>query len=54
MCKNKKIVSEIDCCVYCNEELTIMEQNRSNCWSCHDKISETYTDDQIEKEERVI
>lgn len=50
MCKNKKVLDGIDCCVECHEELSIMERNRSNCWSCQDKITETYADDYIEKE----
>ena len=51
MCKNEKAVSEMDCCVLCDEELAIMERNRSKCWSCQDKISETYADNHIEVED---
>ncbi|PGS55922.1 hypothetical protein COC46_02905 [Bacillus sp. AFS041924] len=50
MCKNKKSLEGIDCCVECYEELSIMERNRSNCWSCQDKITETYADDHIDIE----
>ena len=53
MCKKEMSGYEIDCCVYCNEELAIMERNRSNCWSCQDKMSETYADDNIEVEDGV-
>lgn len=53
MCKNKKAFDGIDCCVECHEELSIMERNRSNCWSCQDKITETYTDDHIDIEPEV-
>ena len=34
-----------DSCVYCGEELSPMERNRSVCWFCQDKTSETYYDD---------
>lgn len=54
MCKNKKAVDGIDCCVDCHEELAIMERNRSNCWNCQDKISETYADDHVDEEDGVI
>lgn len=54
MCKKEKVVSEIDCCVFCNEELAIFERNRSNCWSCQEKMSETYADDHIEEEDGII
>lgn len=50
MCNNKNAVGRIDSCVDCNEELSIMERNRSICWNCQDKISETYADDHIEEE----
>lgn len=53
MCKNKKAFDGIDCCVECNEELAIMERNRSNCWNCQDKITETYADDQINVKDEV-
>ncbi|PEJ57135.1 hypothetical protein CN692_14705 [Bacillus sp. AFS002410] len=53
MCKFKKDIDGIDCCVECNEELSIMERNRSNCWSCQDKVTETYSDDHIEMEDKV-
>lgn len=38
----------MDRCVDCQEELSIMERNRSVCWDCQDRISVTYSDDQIE------
>ncbi|MEW9674352.1 hypothetical protein [Ammoniphilus sp. 3BR4] len=40
----------MDRCVQCQEELSIMEQNRSVCWACQDIISVTYSDDQIQVE----
>ncbi len=51
MCKDKTSVCEIDRCVYCHEELAIMERNRSKCWSCQDKMTETYGDDHTEVED---
>jgi hypothetical protein len=39
-----------DRCVYCGEELAIMEQNRSECWMCLDRMSATYSDDMEECE----
>ncbi|WHZ05044.1 hypothetical protein QNH48_10675 [Neobacillus sp. YX16] len=53
MCKNNKAINGTDCCVECHEELAIMERNRSNCWNCQDKISETYADDHIDEEDGV-
>ncbi|MDR6999167.1 hypothetical protein [Neobacillus niacini] len=29
MCKSEMEAAGMDCCVYCNEELAIMERNRS-------------------------
>ncbi|MBI0575890.1 hypothetical protein IEC97_00840 [Neobacillus cucumis] len=40
-----KETSEIERCVYCNQALAIMEQNRSECWECREKMSETYSDE---------
>lgn len=37
--------AEMDCCVHCNQELSKFERNRSECWDCREKISETYSDD---------
>jgi hypothetical protein len=34
-----------DVCVMCGDELAPMERNRSECWSCQDKFSVTYSDD---------
>lgn len=48
MCKSEMEAAGKDCCVYCNQELAIMERNRSQCWGCQEKTSETYTDDQCE------
>jgi hypothetical protein len=45
MSKVEKEAVEIDRCVSCYQELAIMEQNRSVCWDCQNKISETYSDD---------
>jgi len=53
MCKNRRVTDGIDCCVECHKELSIMERNRSNCWSCQDKITETYADDHINIETEV-
>lgn len=36
-----------DFCVHCGDELAIMERNRSECWDCGDKISNTYSDDMM-------
>lgn len=36
-----------DTCVYCGEELALMEKNRSECWVCQDKISLTASDDEL-------
>ena len=38
----------MDACVYCKEELAIMERNRTECWECQDNISVTYYDDELE------
>lgn len=54
MCKNNMAVDGMDCCVDCNEELAIMERNRSKCWNCLEKISETYADDHIDEEDGVM
>jgi len=35
----------MDNCVHCGLELAVMERNRSECWECQDKISDTYSDD---------
>ncbi|WP_262386334.1 MULTISPECIES: hypothetical protein [unclassified Bacillus (in: firmicutes)] len=43
----------MDRCVHCHEELAIMERNRSECWNCQEKMSETYSDDYIEIEDEV-
>jgi hypothetical protein len=53
MCNNNKAFDGIDCCVDCHEELAIMERNRSKCWNCLDKISETYADDHIDVEDGI-
>ncbi|HJV45816.1 MAG TPA: hypothetical protein VJ824_08830 [Bacillota bacterium] len=37
-------------CVSCGEKLAIMERTRSECWDCRDKISPTYSDDELEEE----
>ncbi len=34
-----------DSCIHCGEVLSLMERNRSECWSCQDKTSVTYSDD---------
>ncbi|MEW9672256.1 hypothetical protein [Ammoniphilus sp. 3BR4] len=39
-----------DCCVYCGEELSLFEKNRSECWNCQDIMSVTYSDDLEEQE----
>jgi hypothetical protein len=39
-----------DECVFCGEELALMERNRSECWDCKDRISDTYSDDEMEIE----
>lgn len=43
----------MDRCVHCQEELALMERTRSECWSCKDKVSETYSDDHVEVEDEV-
>ncbi|MGG2092172.1 hypothetical protein AB1283_05515 [Bacillus sp. S13(2024)] len=43
----------MDRCVNCHEELAIMERNRSECWNCQERMSETYFDDHIEVENEV-
>ena len=43
----------MDRCVHCHEVLAIMERNRSECWNCQEKMSETYSDDYIEVEDEV-
>lgn len=39
-----------DRCIYCGEELSVMERNRSECWMCQDQFSVTYSDDMLESE----
>jgi predicted amidophosphoribosyltransferase len=37
-----------DICIYCGDELARMERNRSVCWECMDKTSETYEEEENE------
>lgn len=37
-----------DRCVHCDEELSLLEKTRTECWGCRDKISLTYSDDHEE------
>lgn len=34
-----------DECIYCGSELSKNERNRSVCWDCNDKITETYDEE---------
>ncbi|WP_265182710.1 hypothetical protein [Bacillus manliponensis] len=43
----------MDRCVNCHKESTVMEQKRSECRNCQDKMSETYSDNHIEVEDEV-
>ncbi|USK35789.1 hypothetical protein LIT25_11075 [Bacillus sp. F19] len=53
MCNNNKAVDGIDCCVDGHEELAIIKQNRSKCYNCQYKTSETYADDHMDVEVEV-
>lgn len=35
----------MDVCIICGDELSKMERNRSECWECIDKATETYGED---------
>ncbi|WP_264757812.1 hypothetical protein [Neobacillus dielmonensis] len=35
----------MDVCINCGQELAIMERNRTECWECRDKATESYSDD---------
>lgn len=43
-------MKSFEVCVYCGDELALMERNRSECWDCRDHISPTYSDDELETE----
>ena len=47
--KEASMINEMDVCVYCGEELSRWEKNRSYCWLCDEKWSITYN----EKEENI-
>jgi hypothetical protein len=36
-----------DVCIYCDSELAKMERNRSICWDCSNKITETYDEENV-------
>lgn len=37
----------MDNCIYCGNELSKMERNRSECWDCKDKTIESYEEDTV-------
>lgn len=41
------IFMSMDTCISCGNELAIMERNRSECWDCRDKVTETYEEEII-------
>jgi len=36
----------MDKCISCGEELSILEKNRSECWSCRDTTTESYGEEE--------
>jgi hypothetical protein len=38
---------QMDNCIYCGDELSKMERNRSECWDCRDKTIESYEEDTV-------
>ncbi|WP_283778963.1 hypothetical protein [Peribacillus frigoritolerans] len=39
----------MDVCISCGNELVIMERNRSECWECRDKTTESYEEEFVEE-----
>lgn len=39
----------VDVCITCGKELAIMERNRTECWECRYRTTETYSEEEHEE-----
>jgi len=39
----------VDVCISCGKELAIMERNRTECWECRYRSTESYSEEEYEE-----